>query len=77
MRANALTEKDKAAYESACHLTEGYAHYNEVKVREEILETNRLAAGSSNGPLRNRKFNWNPAGAVKGCTAAAAKAWTI
>lgn len=50
-RAHALAAKDKAAYESACHLTEGYAHYNEVKVREEILETVRLAAELEQRPL--------------------------
>lgn len=50
-RAHALAAKDKAAYENACHLTEGYAHYNEVKVREEILETVRLAAELEQRPL--------------------------
>ncbi|MET3439444.1 hypothetical protein ABIC94_000189 [Variovorax paradoxus] len=55
VRANALTGKDKAAYESACHLTEGYAHYNEVKVREEILETNRLAAELEQRPLTEQE----------------------
>ncbi|MGJ3702214.1 hypothetical protein [Variovorax sp. AFSI2.2] len=54
-RSNALTGKDKAAYESACHLTEGYAHYNEVKVREEILETNRLAAELEQRPLTEQE----------------------
>lgn len=54
-RANALTGKDKAAYESACHLTEGYAHYNEVKVRDEILETNRLAAELEQRPLTEQE----------------------
>ena len=47
--------KDKAAYESACHLTEGYAHYNEVKVRDEILETNRLAAELEQRPLTEQE----------------------
>ncbi|SDJ06849.1 hypothetical protein [Variovorax sp. OV700] len=54
-RSNALTGKDKAAYESACHLTEGYAHYNEVKVRDEILETNRLAAELEQRPLTEQE----------------------
>ncbi len=54
-RSNALTGKDKAAYESACHLTEGYAHYNEVQVRDEILETNRLAAELEQRPLTEQE----------------------
>lgn len=55
-RAHALAVKDKTAYENACHLTEGYAHYNEVKVREEILDTIRLAAELEQRPLTEQEL---------------------
>lgn len=66
VRSRALTGKDKAAYETACHLTEGYAHYNEVKVRDEILETNRLAAELEQRPLTEQEaqleYRWRGEG---------------
>lgn len=50
-RANALAGNDKVAYENACNLTEGYAHYNEVKARDEVLASNRAQAAAENRPL--------------------------
>ncbi|MFZ3121504.1 MAG: hypothetical protein WA159_24665 [Variovorax sp.] len=50
-RANALAGNDKVAYENACNLTEGYAHYNEVKARDEVLANNRAQAAAENRPL--------------------------
>ena len=50
-RANALAGDDKAAYENACNLTEGYAHYNEVKARNEVLASNRAQAVAEGRPL--------------------------
>jgi hypothetical protein len=51
-RANALNRGDKSAYEAACNLTEGYAKYNEVKVRDEIIATIRAEAAAE-GPSAN------------------------
>lgn len=55
-RAHAMAAKDKVAYENACHLTEGYARYNEVRVRKEILETQRLAAELEQRPLTEQEL---------------------
>lgn len=43
-RGAALILNDKESYEDACHMTEGFAKYNEVKARSEVLAANQLKA---------------------------------
>ncbi|MBS0339871.1 MAG: hypothetical protein JSS56_05060 [Proteobacteria bacterium] len=61
-RANAVANVDIVAYQNACNLTEGYAKYNEVIARNELLAANREQALAEGRPLskyeQDLEDNW-------------------
>ena len=65
-RANAWASGDRVAYENACNLTEGYARYNEVRARNEVLASNRAQADAEGRSLSMREQlledRWSGAG---------------
>lgn len=50
-RRAALILNDKESYADACNMTEGFAKYNEVKARSEVLAANQLKAFSEGREL--------------------------
>lgn len=64
-RAAATAASNSEALQGACHMTEGYGRYNEVKVRREIMQVDEDAAALEQRPLNNdelaRARTWNQA----------------